>query len=79
MASAVKLLAYRIARSVGLFRLTLWLTRDRLRVLAYHAFASDEALLFRPKLFVSPAVLEQRGLITPPLEATPINFQCDYQ
>ena len=50
----VKFLVYFICRMFGLFRLSLWLTRYRLRILCYHGFALDDETHFRPKLFITP-------------------------
>lgn len=72
---SIKLLVYRMARTVGLFRLARWLTRDRLRILAYHGFSNGEVVAFRPKLFITPetfarrmALLRRRGFAVQTLD-----------
>lgn len=56
----LKLLVFRTARSLGLFTLARRLTRDRLRILAYHGFATGDELAFRPELFISPETFARR-------------------
>jgi peptidoglycan/xylan/chitin deacetylase (PgdA/CDA1 family) len=60
MTRLLKLLAYHVARVLGLFRLARRITRKRLRILAYHGFAEGDALQFRPKLFISPGTFRSR-------------------
>lgn len=57
---SVKLAVYALCRAVGLFRLAAWWTRDTLKILCYHGFALADEAQFRPKLFITPAVFEQR-------------------
>lgn len=56
----LKLVLLFVCRSLGLFRLTRWLTRDKLKILCYHGFALDDETRFRPKLFISGERFEQR-------------------
>jgi len=49
-----------IARRLGLFRIALWLTRDRLRILCYHGFALRDEGEFRPGMFMSRDTFEAR-------------------
>ncbi|MCC6250703.1 MAG: polysaccharide deacetylase family protein [Rubrivivax sp.] len=60
MSRFTKLAIYRTARALGLFRLARFLTRDRLRILAYHGFSDGDAVRFRPKLFISGAAFRRR-------------------
>lgn len=60
MPSPIKVLLYRAARRLGLFRLARSLTRDRLRILAYHGFGRGDVLGFQPKLFIAPETFAQR-------------------
>ncbi len=60
MGLPLKQIVYRGARALGLFALARRLTRDRLRILAYHGFARGDALRFQPKLFISPEVFAER-------------------
>ena len=56
----VKFLVYFICRMFGLFLISAWLTRDRLRILCYHGFALDDEAAFRPKLFITPDTFQSR-------------------
>lgn len=49
-----------VARRLGLFRLALWLTRKRLRILCYHGFALHDEGEFRPGMFISRETFEAR-------------------
>lgn len=49
-----------VSKALGLFRLSRRLTRRGLRILCYHGFAMDDESKFRPKLFMSRRVVEQR-------------------
>lgn len=55
-----KLLLFFLCRTLGLFRLARWLTRDRLKILCYHGFALNDEAEFRPKLFIKPERFEER-------------------
>lgn len=55
-----KLAVLFIGRSLGLFRLARWLTRDRLKILCYHGFALADEAQFRPKLFITRERFAQR-------------------
>ncbi|HYM33739.1 MAG TPA: polysaccharide deacetylase family protein [Steroidobacteraceae bacterium] len=57
---SIKLAILFISRSLGLFRLARWITRDRLKILCYHGFSFSDECRFRSKLFISPAIFEQR-------------------
>jgi peptidoglycan/xylan/chitin deacetylase (PgdA/CDA1 family) len=56
----VKLLLLFVCRSIGLFRLAQWLTRDKLKILCYHGFALADEAKFRPKMFIEAKLFEQR-------------------
>lgn len=56
----LKLALLFVCRSLGLFRLTGWLTRDRLKILCYHGFELADETRFRPKLFISGGLFERR-------------------
>ncbi len=47
-------------KALGLFGITAWATRHRLRILCYHGFSLSEEAAFRPKLFMSPRRFESR-------------------
>lgn len=55
-----KRLVYLLARACGLFALARSVTRSRVRVLAYHGFATSDEASFRPKLFISAATFSRR-------------------
>jgi peptidoglycan/xylan/chitin deacetylase (PgdA/CDA1 family) len=44
----------------GLFRLSRYLTRQKLRILCYHGFALNDEVSFRPGLFITMPTFEQR-------------------
>ena len=48
------------SRRLGLFKAARRATRQSLRILCYHGFATDDALTFRPGLFISPETFERR-------------------
>jgi zinc protease len=50
----------RLGKWLGLFRLARRATRDRLRILCYHSFATGEESIFRPKLFIAAATFRRR-------------------
>ena len=56
----VKLLLFLVCRTLGLFHLARWITRDRLKILCYHGFALADETAFRPKLFLKPDTFELR-------------------
>lgn len=47
-------------RAVGMFALARWMTRKNLKILCYHGFEIVDESKFRPKLFMSAGVFEQR-------------------
>lgn len=56
----MKLLLLFVCRSIGLFRVAQWLTRDKLKILCYHGFALADEAKFRPKMFIEADLFEQR-------------------
>src|SRR5262245_22585373 len=58
--SSLKHTVYQAARALGIFRLARFITRRRVRVLAYHGFALRDEAQFRPKLFITPATFARR-------------------
>ena len=52
--SGPRLNALRVLRAVGGFGLAQWLTRRRLRILAYHGFAEGDEYTFDPFTFMRP-------------------------
>jgi peptidoglycan/xylan/chitin deacetylase (PgdA/CDA1 family) len=56
----IKLFVYTMARILGLFALSRFLTRSRIRILAYHGGSMSDEHHFNPHLFISPATLERR-------------------
>jgi peptidoglycan/xylan/chitin deacetylase (PgdA/CDA1 family) len=60
MARVLKLAVFATCRAIGLFALARRLTRDRLRILAYHGFADGDELRFQPKLFISGRTFAKR-------------------
>ena len=51
---------YAIAKGCKLFTLSCQLTRHYLRILCFHGFSFADEHLFRPKLFQTPELFEQR-------------------
>ena len=64
-----------IARALGLFALSRWLTRHRLRILCYHGIWMGPAPHFGDRLFMSPERFELRmqGLRKAGYEALPLS------
>ena len=60
MASSLKPLVLKTARSLGLFAVARKLMRGKLRILCYHGFTLKDEELFVPGLFISPDIFEQR-------------------
>jgi peptidoglycan/xylan/chitin deacetylase (PgdA/CDA1 family) len=56
----VKLVVLQIAKRLGLFSLTRWLTASGLRILCYHGFELSDEAAFRPKLFMKPQTFQRR-------------------
>lgn len=56
----MKLVVLQIAKRLGLFYLTRWLTASGLRVLCYHGFELSDEAAFRPKLFMKPQTFQRR-------------------
>lgn len=56
----VKLLFYCVSKLLGLFRLSQWVTRKRLKILCYHGLALADEANFRPTLFIRPERFAQR-------------------
>ncbi len=56
----LKLVILRLARSLGLFAAARWYTRDALKILCYHGFASDDEAEFRSLLFIRVELFQQR-------------------
>jgi peptidoglycan/xylan/chitin deacetylase (PgdA/CDA1 family) len=56
----LRLTVLHLARIVGLFALARYLTRDKLRILAYHGGSLLDEHEFRPGLFMTGATFEQR-------------------
>jgi peptidoglycan/xylan/chitin deacetylase (PgdA/CDA1 family) len=55
-----RLVVYRIARTLGLFSLARWLTRHKLRILAYHGFELHDESRFAPSMFMRPDTFAAR-------------------
>ncbi len=55
-----KLAAYRIARALGAFRAARWLTRRKLRIVAYHGIELHDESRFSPTVFIRPETFAQR-------------------
>lgn len=56
----VKRIILHVCKWLGLFHLSLVLTRRELRILCYHGFAGDDEASFRPRLFITAKTFEQR-------------------
>ena len=56
----IKLLFLYISKYLGLFRIARHLTREGLRILAYHNFSMGDEVEFRPKLYIRPETFEKR-------------------
>jgi peptidoglycan/xylan/chitin deacetylase (PgdA/CDA1 family) len=52
--------ALHLVRAAGGFRLSLYLTRNRLRILCYHGFSVDNQHEISPQMFMRAAVFERR-------------------
>jgi peptidoglycan/xylan/chitin deacetylase (PgdA/CDA1 family) len=50
--TSLKNVVFRVAKTMGLFRLTKWLTRNELLILCYHGFELADEASFRPELFM---------------------------
>jgi peptidoglycan/xylan/chitin deacetylase (PgdA/CDA1 family) len=60
MKNKIKLLVFLVARTLGLFALCRWLTRDKVRILCYHGGCLGDEHRYNPKLFCSARMLAQR-------------------
>jgi peptidoglycan/xylan/chitin deacetylase (PgdA/CDA1 family) len=60
MSSPIKIAIYHLSRAAGLFALARWVTRERLRILAYHGFAFGDEAKFRSKTFINPDTFARR-------------------
>lgn len=56
----IKLSVFQVSKYLGLFVLSRWLLRNKLRVLCYHGFTLDDEHLNVPGLFIEPHVFEKR-------------------
>lgn len=56
----LKLALLFMCKWLGGFAIARWLTRRHLKILCYHGFALKNEAVFRPKLFISPQVFENR-------------------
>jgi peptidoglycan/xylan/chitin deacetylase (PgdA/CDA1 family) len=56
----LKLLVLYVSKHIGLFALSNWWTRDKLKILCYHGFAFADEAQFRPKLFITPTTFARR-------------------
>ncbi len=60
MAAGAKKVFLFLCRSVGLFRISRWLTRHKLRILGYHGFALADECRWRAPLFISEQTFRRR-------------------
>jgi len=60
MEMSIKNCVYSLAKQTKLFALSNHLTKQYLRILCFHGFSFTDEHLFRPKLFQSPKLFEQR-------------------
>lgn len=60
MRRPVARIVYSLCKAIGLFAYARRRMRGHLRVLCYHGFALEDEAAFRPSLFISPRVLQQR-------------------
>jgi len=60
MLRMIKRTVLHLAKWLGLFGLARRITRRKLRILAYHGFASDDEAAFRPGLFMRPETFRRR-------------------
>lgn len=58
--TALKIGLFRVARALGLFRLSRYLMRRRVLILCFHGIALDDEAQFRPKLFIEKSRLRRR-------------------
>jgi len=56
----LKTTAFSIAKIIGCFNLASYLTSDNLSIICYHGFSLNDEHLFRPGLFLSAELFEQR-------------------
>lgn len=59
---SIKNSVYVVAKGARLFTLSTHLTKHQLRILCFHGFSFMDEHLFRPKLFQTPELFEQRML-----------------
>lgn len=60
MTQYIKCLCYYLAKYSGLFIFARRIFRHKIRILCYHGFSYQDEHVFRPKLFISPALFSQR-------------------
>lgn len=60
MRHRLKLLMFRVARSLGAFRLARFLTRNQLRILCYHGFSVGDEYRFMPLMFMRDSTFASR-------------------
>ena len=60
MTGALKRAFLGLCKGLGFFQIARRLTRDRLRILCYHSFATGEESAFRPKLFIAAGTFRRR-------------------
>ena len=60
MTGTFKRLFLGLSKGLGLFRIARRFTRNRLRILCYHSFATGEESAFRPKLFIGATTFRRR-------------------
>src|SRR5436190_7213935 len=60
MTRALKLTVYRLCRTLGLFAVARFVTRQGLRILCYHGFSLADESEFRPGLFIRKDTFDRR-------------------
>ena len=60
MRALIKNSVFRASKYLGLFALSRWLLRDKIRVLCYHGFTTKDEHLNVPGLFIEPHEFEKR-------------------
>lgn len=60
MKKFVKLSILLLAKVIGLFHLSGYITRKELRIICYHGFQDNELCSFRPGLYLQPELLKDR-------------------
>ena len=56
----LKIILFKAARLLGLFRLAAWITRKKLRILCYHGYSVSDEHNWDPWVFMTPELMHER-------------------